>query len=339
MKMQSAIEFLSTYGFVFIVIAVVIAVIFFLATSAQTNFSVQCSGFGGFTCNYASYYTNRTYAYTVATISLSNSQSVPLNISNVSMTIGSTTVNGLCSPTFIYPGEVGICAAVFNSISSPGALVRGYYSVGAKYCNGGISSLRQGNCTQPVLYTGAFLAQTTSLRSVVFGAEVALGSGGAGLPSYASLEPMHIPTNFVIAQDGDWNTNGTSGNIIYSFGTSGYIGAGYLGTNAVAFPQSTSMLNNVSACSASASPMISMAYTTVYLHGTKNSESIETSNAMALYYDTGSTPWTAILGSASWSSHGLAQYASSTAFGNGLYGIYVEWFSPCGQGLQALNIS
>ncbi len=341
MKVQSAIEFLSTYGFLFLVLAVVIAALFVLASSASVSVPAQCSGFGGFTCSYSSYYSNITNDYSLATMVLSNSQGVPLNVSNFSITVGSTTINGLCTPTFVYPGADSVCMSVFNSITSPGVFVRGSYLVGSKYCGGGVGALPSGNCTVPVIYTGAFQAQATSYQTVAFGVDIATGANGIAMPSYSSLKPMYLPANFVIAESGDWDVNGTAGNVLYSFGTANYVGTVYLGSNTLSFPPSTSTLDSAAACGSSNAPTLSMAYTTVYVPVSENLEKIETANAMALYYRTSNTltAWSSIFGSATWATTGLTAYSSNTVISKGLYSLDSVWYTPCGQDVQALNVS
>ncbi len=340
MKLQSSIEFLSTYGFLFVVMAVALAIIIFLASSAQSNFTAQCAGYGGFVCSYSSYYSNLSSYYSLATVALESSQSVPLNITSFNATVGTTTVNGLCTPNFVYPGETVVCSVPFNGIMTLGTFVKGYYAVGAKYCNNAIGEIPLNNCTQAVTYTGSFLTESTAVGGVVFGVAVGQGANAISPITYNSISPPFLPGNYVLAQNGEWDVNGTGGNVIYSFSTNSYIGSGYLGTNAVAFPQSTAMLNNVTTCATSFTPLISMAFTTLYANANVNLEKIETTNAMALYYrPNGASTWNSFFGSNSWTSNGITGYTANTVLNPGLYNLESVWYTPCGQGLQALNIT
>ncbi|MEM3838968.1 MAG: hypothetical protein QXF01_00075 [Candidatus Micrarchaeaceae archaeon] len=341
MKMQSALEFLSTYSYVFIVIGIALVSVLLLENSAQASLVSQCYEFGGFECNYVYYYSNISGYYSVASFSLSNSQSVPLNVTNFSVVIGNTKSSGLCTPTFVYPGQTSVCEAVFNIVRSPAAIVQGTYSIGAKYCNGGISAIPQGICTQPTTYAGSFLAYSSQLYSQPLGISVAEAPAGLGAPSYSSIQPMHLPANFILVQNGGQNVGGISGSLVYSFGTSDYVGTVALGNMTSQFPQSASMLNSASSCNASQPQLLSMFYTTIYIRGSDNAESIETTNAMAVYYRPANilAPWNSIFGSSAWKG-GLSTYSSNTVIGSGLYSIEAVWYAPpCSQALQTLNIS
>ena len=73
MKLQSAIEFLTTYGFVLIIIAALISLVFLVVGSARTEIPSACASFGGLDCNFLSFYSNVSSRYSVVTLSLSNS--------------------------------------------------------------------------------------------------------------------------------------------------------------------------------------------------------------------------------------------------------------------------
>ncbi len=127
----------------------------------------------------------------------------------------------------------------------------------------------------------------------------------------------------------------------YSFSTGGYVGANYLGTNAMPFPYADSMLNTVASCYTSPySQLVSIASTTIYVYNTQNLERIETANAMAVFYKGGGAlTWNSLYGSSSWPGNGLASYSASAALTPGLYSVDAVWYTPCGQNLQVLNIS
>ena len=59
MRAQSALEFLSTYGFLFTILAVVIVIVAFIAGSATSAIPGQCSSFAGPSCNFVMAYSNQ----------------------------------------------------------------------------------------------------------------------------------------------------------------------------------------------------------------------------------------------------------------------------------------
>ncbi len=339
-RAQTAIEFLSTYGFVFIVLAVVIAIVVYLGTSAATNIPAQCSGYGGLSCSYSSYYTNLTEGYSLVTVALTNSQSVPVNITAFSVTFGSTTTNGLCTPGLVYPGALSVCAVPLQSTSTLGTLQRGYYSANAMYCNGGIAALAQYNCTQQVTYAGSFMIQVSSASGVVFGVDVSEGPAGSSLPAYNSIVPPLLPANYLPAQSGEWEVNGTGGSASYLFGTEDCSRCAPYNGNTVVFPLSTSILDNDTCVGTVRGPFITEAFTTLYTYASQNEIRVAANNALAVYYKANNAlSWNAIFSSGTWTAGGSSSSGGPGLASNTLYGIDAVWYDPCGPGYEAFNLS
>ena len=105
MRSQSSLEFLATYSFLFLILGVVVSVILLLSGAPATSVQSQCSAFAGPTCNLVQIYTNQTAGYTTVTFSLTNSQAVPINVTNTIVTVKSNSYTGACTPNFLYPGE------------------------------------------------------------------------------------------------------------------------------------------------------------------------------------------------------------------------------------------
>ncbi|EQD37031.1 hypothetical protein B2A_11905, partial [mine drainage metagenome] len=59
-RSQSALEFLSTYAFVFLILAVVISLLFIFASLPRSLLPSQCTFYSGFTCVQAIYTINTT---------------------------------------------------------------------------------------------------------------------------------------------------------------------------------------------------------------------------------------------------------------------------------------
>ena len=343
MRLQSAIEFLSTYGFVFIILAALLALILFIATAGRSTIQPQCAGFTGFSCGFANIYSNFTNRYILATVSLTNSQSVPVNIISGSITEGTTTANAFCTPNFVYPGGETTCVAKFNGIDAIGQLLRGYYSVNAMYCNTGIFEISQGNCTSPSVYSGSFLAQVTDQEHEVFSVIAGVSANTVSLTPYGSISVPFVPQNYTIIQNGDWIASGTGGSMVYSFGTPGYAGRYFVGVNTVIFPSSMGQLNTIPSSGLPYNSLFSMAFTTLYVNKTQSSEKIGVDDAMAVYYKpVTSGTWISMFGNTAWS--GVANtngntYTESVVLPPGMYNLAVVWSNVNFNGLQALNIS
>ncbi len=343
MRLQSAIEFLSTYGFVFIILTALLAVILFIALSGRSVIQSQCAGFTGFTCGFVGVYSNSTDYYTLVTLSLTNSQGVPVNITAGSITEGTITANAFCTPNFVYPGGETTCAAEFSGTSGIGQLLRGYYSVNANYCNNGIHEIPQGNCTSASVYSGSFLAQVTDRESEVFSVIAGVSANTVSLTPYGSISVPLVPQNYTIIQNGDWIASGYGGSTAYSFGTPGYVGRVFVGVNTMAFPQTVSQLNEIPSSIQPYNSLFSMAFTTLYVYSTQASEKIGVDDAMAVYYKpVASKTWNSLFGGTAW--NGIVNtngniYSANVQLTPGMYNLAVVWSNVNFNGLQALNVS
>lgn len=342
MKLQSAIEFLTTYGFVLIIIAALISLVFLVVGSARTEIPSACASFGGLDCNFLSFYSNVSSRYSVVTLSLSNSESVPINITNFTVQYRSSSAAGMCTPNFAYPGQIVICMAEFDGVSQEGLNVNGYYSIGARFCNSALSGISAANCTQPVTYRGSFFSEVTGQFSQPFGVTVAtIGANTVQFSPYSDISPIFLPSGYTIVQNGDFVTYNPIGRAAYSFGATSYQGTTYLGTNTVGFPQTVDMLNATPSCSAPYNSVFSYAYTTLYVPSGDSAPSVYTTGPMEVYYrKSNAASWASGFGGTAWKSQSAAtQYTANTALGAGMYSIAIAWTGDCGQGLQAFNIS
>ena len=163
MKLQSATEFLSMYGFMFLILAAAIVIIAYIALDTNALLPSHCTQFSGLNCNYMSFtYSSSTGTSTVL-ISLTNSQSVPVNVISFGVILSSATYPGSCSATYIIPGNTMTCTAVASGLSlTKGQAEQGEYVVNAGYCNSDVGDVSLLTCNfEPVTYGGSFLAYAT----------------------------------------------------------------------------------------------------------------------------------------------------------------------------------
>ncbi len=341
-KGQSAIEFLSTYSFVFLILAGVLVLLVFLASSGTALVPAQCSSFGGVDCNFASFYTNGTEHYSLVTLGISNSGSVPINVIGMTVTRGAVTENAFCTPSFVYPGGQAVCAAQFSTVVVQGTMVNGYYSLSADYCNNGLSEILLNDCAAPATYTGSFSAQATYAETDLFGVIGAVGANTVTLAPYNSITVPFLPPSYSTIQNGEWIGTGSGGSVAYSFGTQSYIGSNYLGVNTLPFPASVSQLNDLPNANAPYNSLFSMAFTTLDIAVTQNSERIYTDNAMEVYYKpVTSGSWNSVFGGDAWTggSDDGGEHTGNVVLQPGMYNLAVVWSNTAANGLQALNIS
>ncbi|MDE1823334.1 MAG: hypothetical protein KGH50_03340 [Candidatus Micrarchaeota archaeon] len=166
MKQQSAIEFLTIYGFMFVIIGVTITIIAFIAYTTNGYIPQQCSGLTGLNCEFVIYYSNSLQANAIMTFSMTNAQSVPINITNMTVSIKNLSFNGACTPGFLNPGARTVCTVQGPYVPALGSQVQGSYIIRAKYCNSAISQLNQTACTyEKVSYVGTFTTTASKLST------------------------------------------------------------------------------------------------------------------------------------------------------------------------------
>lgn len=339
-KLQSAIEFLTVYSFVFVILSIVIVVAAFLATSTRPTLSSQCSSYGVITCNYVNYYTNATRGYSLITFSITNGQSSTLNISNANVTIRGMTFNGICSPPFLYPGQEATC--IINTTSAPytGSLQQGYYTIKGEICNSSISNLINNTCSSSsVSYGGVFSAYALPSRTVVFSV-VALVSNMSTDNISIPTQPV-IPPGYNIIQNGELVAGGNNSDAVYTYGTSGFVGEQIKSYTVTPFPQTLSTLsNNNVACVYPYNSTFSIAYSALYFpYSHVVDVSADASNSIDVYYMKSTTnTWTRIFGTAMWPDTGVVPVTNYPSLDPGLYYIAVVWSDTCGPGLQAVSI-
>ncbi|MEM3280123.1 MAG: hypothetical protein QXR29_02570 [Candidatus Micrarchaeaceae archaeon] len=339
-KGQSSIEFLTTYGFLFIILGVVISVLIFALSMPTAVLPSQCTSYSGPSCSALLFYTNTSKGYSVITMLISNGQSMPINVTSVTVIISSTKATGVCTPSLVQPGQEAVCEIPISSAARPGSFVQGFYSINATYCTLPISKIGSGcpSGSAPISYGGAFSATPSTRHEFIFAVTAYKSPTNQQMLPFQSQPFLPATyTNYTVMENGDWVTNGS-----YAYGTSGYVGAVYLGMRVVPFPQITQYLNNnYIACSYPYNSSLSIAYTTLYFpSGGSASFTIETDDAMAIYYKSSATPvWSNIFGSA-WHGQRATAYGPNTiTFSSGLSNFAVMWENNCSSGLQVLASS
>jgi hypothetical protein len=351
MRSQSSIEFLTTYSFLFLILGVVISVIMFLSTSTASILPQQCSSFGGPNCNFISMYSSKAGGYSTLTFSITNSQSVPINITSLSTTIKSASSLGSCTPAFLYPGQQATCTTSMSIAYNIGTLIQGFYSLNAQYCNAGIAGLARANCTyETVSYGGAFSVTPFSSRAVVYSVIASQGSKTLQLLPYNAMKISTgnmlslQPNNYTVLQNGDWvNSTSSAGAAGYAYATNGLIGQTYVGSKFGPYPSSTSSLsNNNIACSNPYNSMLSIASTTLYMNTASTiTVNAVTSGAMEVFYKQAGPgiPWQSVFAGTAWKTQTATQYSGTINVNKAVYNFQVVWSNPCGGGGQLFKLS
>ena len=136
MRSQSALEFMSTYGFVFLILAIVIAILYFFIGLPKALVPSQCVFFTNFNCVDSEYTINT--ATNVGSKLFIVAQDVEpgiVNISSFSAFIGGkNSVSGYCIPSLVVDGEYTYCTANVSVTPTNGNLYSGTFYMYADYC-------------------------------------------------------------------------------------------------------------------------------------------------------------------------------------------------------------
>jgi|GEM_PF-487791 len=151
-KGQTAIEFLTTYGFVFLIIALALLVLLLLSSIPKTVLPAECSFYGGFNCEDTVYFNSGFNSQFV--IVATDSQSGIVNISNFSANIGYLqSYKGSCTPKVVTAGQTVYCIANFSSSATLGQLYSVTFHVSANYCSNAPGSLDNATCIASKAYS------------------------------------------------------------------------------------------------------------------------------------------------------------------------------------------
>ena len=161
-KAQSAIEFLSTYSFVFLILAVALALLLLFASIPKSTIPFECSFYSGFSCVDAAYYNTSSGAQLV--IVGTDMQPGTVNISAFSAYLNYyQSTGGYCTPRLLAAGQSFYCVANFAGSPTLGNTYTGTFQLTAKYCAGAPGSLSSLNCTATtaITYGGAVQLQAS----------------------------------------------------------------------------------------------------------------------------------------------------------------------------------
>lgn len=220
MKGQSAIEFISVYGFMLIVAALFIALIVLFAFAAQNSIKTsQCGSFGGFYCVSAQVISNVVTRNSIVFFALDTQQSIPINVTGVNVIIGNGTYSGTCTPRVSTPGYFMNCTAYTNFVRI-GQQVIGSYTLNGRYCNSPLNNVLSGACAyQNVIYSGSFSTYASSRLSLGYQYVQLVPAEVVGAVSGA----FDFPQAVSVAPDGS-----------YAYVTDGFGGpSGFLGSMSV----------------------------------------------------------------------------------------------------------
>lgn len=119
-RAQSAIEFLTTYGWTLLAVGLTIAVVFYLVNTRQTPVSSSCNIEPGLSCSQLLFVGNgsATNAIIVFTNNLGVTLDMPANSFRIADPYTASIYKGNCFPTNAPPGATLLCRSAMTSMRS-----------------------------------------------------------------------------------------------------------------------------------------------------------------------------------------------------------------------------
>jgi hypothetical protein len=167
-RSQSALEFLSTYAFVFLLLAIVISLLFIFASLPRSLLPSQCTFYSGFTCMQAIYTINVTAGHGAELfIVAEDTQPGIVNVSNFSAYLNFHTSDaGSCAPSVATAGQRIYCIANFTATPTLANTYDGTFRMNADYCASGLNTISNESCraNSNFSYTGHITVQASKFN-------------------------------------------------------------------------------------------------------------------------------------------------------------------------------
>ncbi len=226
MSGQTAMEYLATYGWALIIIAVVTGGIYYFFLLPKSTVSMQCTVASGFYCDDV---TVGGYGQSGGSVVLlmTNRQQYPVMNPIVNLSVGGSNTSATCMTTYATAGGSVLCAVSTPVQLSPGQLVSGQFFVKARYC--GLlpdpSNLSSCGSVPRQIYTGAFMVQASGpvnpSVSIALSASPNPGYTGTGSQLRATVTAMGYPMGGATV---NFTSNSTSAPISPSLVTTDSLG-------------------------------------------------------------------------------------------------------------------
>lgn len=163
MEAQSAIEYLITYSWALILLAVVISIIYFYFLAPSQLAVNSCQFVSGFYCNDVLMISNSITKQTSVTVLLTNTQQYP--VTNPQLFVensGRNTTIVSCYPNYVLAGGAMVCTANVPTQTNLNQLFSGGLYINATYCGASVSPSSQNCGTRGTrqTYSGSFTGHT-----------------------------------------------------------------------------------------------------------------------------------------------------------------------------------
>ncbi len=171
---QSAIEFITSYSYVILIVAVVLAIMFLYFSIPKTVIPFQCSFYSGFSCTDAAFVINTIVGGGQLIIVGEDTQAGIINVSSFNaFVLFHNSTSGYCIPNQATRGQYVYCVANFKFTPNITNVYFGTFQAHANYCTSGTGNLSLLYCpaNRDYVFTGSVRVQpsktATPLNAII----------------------------------------------------------------------------------------------------------------------------------------------------------------------------
>ena len=198
---QSALEYLVTYGWAVLLIAVVASLLYLYLGVPHIIAPSSCSFISNVYCNDLVVGSNSSTHATTLAVFLTNTQSYPILNPKLFVNVNKTNTSAYpCSPKYVLPGGAIICQVTLPVQTSLGSFLSGSVYLSASYCGFSSNMTQQGCQNAPIrVYSGSFTTHTSPLvsttTSITLHPKNSTQSAISGIkdPLYATVKLLGYP--------------------------------------------------------------------------------------------------------------------------------------------------
>ncbi|MDE1870564.1 MAG: hypothetical protein KGH71_06380, partial [Candidatus Micrarchaeota archaeon] len=161
LRIQSATEYLLTYGWAFLIAGVVIAALYLFIFAPTALSPSSCTFSSGAYCQDLILGSSLTLSKMAVLLTNTNTYSI-IN-PKITVNVSGSSYHGTCTPNFILPGGAIICNATITPAVSQSALASGKFIFSYIPCPGDNATVCSSNSVQS--YSGTFTTHASPLLS------------------------------------------------------------------------------------------------------------------------------------------------------------------------------
>ncbi len=174
---QSALEYLSTYAWAILILAIILGLLLYFVSLPQSLVQNSCTVNSGVSCQDIVLGSNAST--TVVTVRMINQLNTQIQNPRITINFDNANLSGACTPISANPGKQLTCTVNLNTVKKEGTFLAGAFYITVGNCGLSANYLSTKTCINPTAqtFTGTFSGHTES--PIPYLAYVANYGGGA----------------------------------------------------------------------------------------------------------------------------------------------------------------